>query len=88
MGKLLNPFKWGELRASIKEMGKRMESKDIDGNLKGEGIVQGGVIVVGPSPACKVTYTYLEETGSELPLSDIEAAVLQLTEQTKAVERA
>lgn len=37
-----NPFK---LYKGAKEMGKRQSDKGIEGNLKGEGIVQGGIMV-------------------------------------------
>lgn len=79
MGKLLNPFRWKEVRADLKAMKARMESKGVDGNMKGDGLVQGGVLVVGPAPRCEVRYTYLEETGSEIPIDDIEAALKELS---------
>lgn len=84
MGKVLNPFKWGELKAELKTMQARMESKGVDGNMKGDGLVQGGVLVVGPSPECEVLYTYLEETGSVLPVDEIEAAVKTLSSKVAA----
>lgn len=40
--------------------------------MKGEGLVQGGVIVF--SRDGKAQYAYLEETGNELPIDDILAA--------------
>ena len=41
----------------------------LEGNMQGEGLILGGVLVV--SSAGDVVYTYLEETGSELPIADI-----------------
>lgn len=79
MGKLLNPFKWKEVRSDLKAMKERMESKGVEGNMKGDGLVQGGVLVVGPAPSCEVRYTYLEKTGSELPIDEIEAALKELS---------
>ena len=78
MGKLLNPFKWKEVRADLKAMNERMKGKGVDGNMKGDGLVQGGVLVVGPAPSCDVRFTYLEETGREIPIDAIKAALKQL----------
>ena len=44
--------------------------------MVGDGIVQGGLLVV--SPASKVVYRYEEKTGSEVPLDDFEAGMLKL----------
>jgi len=55
-------------------MNKRLKSKvGLEGNFKGEGLVQGGVIVFGRDGTAK--YAYKEETGTELPVSDILSAV-------------
>lgn len=67
---LLNPFKAYKY---VKEMNKRLASKKIEGNFKGEGFKQGGVIVFDKEGAVK--YAYLEKTGSELPVADILNAV-------------
>ena len=82
MEKLLNPFRWGEVKSDLAVMKERMESKGVEGNMKGDGLVQGGVLVVGPAPACEVRYTYYEETGSELPVQEIDAAVKDLVKGT------
>jgi len=67
---LLNPFR---AYRTIKEMNARLKARNIEGNLVGEGITQGGVIVFDGEG--KVRYAYLEETGSELPVVDILSAV-------------
>lgn len=65
-----NPFK---LWSGMKAMGNRLKEKNIEGNMKGDGMVQGGVIIFGKDMRPK--YAYKEETGSELPVEDILAAV-------------
>mmetsp|Transcript_11779 Transcript_11779/g.39819 ORF Transcript_11779/g.39819 Transcript_11779/m.39819 type:complete len:133 (-) Transcript_11779:24-422(-) len=65
-----NPF---TSYAMFKALGKRLQDKGIEGNLKGEGLLQGGVFVL--HPARGVLYSYQEETGKELPLDDIRDAV-------------
>ena len=54
-----------------------LREKQIDGNLVGEGLTLGGVIVMAPG-GTGVVYTYLEETGQMLPISDIQKAVNQV----------
>jgi len=62
-----NPLKaWGRIRA--------LRDKQIDGTLNGEGKTLGGVIVMAPGDA-GVAYTYLEETGKELPAEEIREAI-------------
>ena len=62
-------------------MGRRMKSKKIEGNMVGDGIVQGGLLVV--SNDNKVLYKYEEKTGSEVPLDDFEAGFLKLSKSAK-----
>lgn len=70
LSKLLRPVSsWRDLKA----LGARLTEKGIDGNLKGEGLVQGGVLVIAADG--EVTYTYKEEIGSEIPAAEIRAAV-------------
>ena len=65
------------LYRGIQDVSKRMKDKNIDGNLAGEGIVQGGVLIIAPGGQ-ELVYEYKEETASELPLDDIEKAILQI----------
>jgi len=67
---LLNPFK---IYKSMKQMNQRMTSKGLEGNLVGEGLKLGGIIIFGTDHQPK--YCYPEITGSELNLDDILAAI-------------
>ena len=53
-------------------MTNRLKSKGVEGNLKGEGLLKGGIIVVSPSKG--VVYRHEEVSGSEMPYDDIFAA--------------
>jgi len=64
-----NPFSWG----SVFSMSGRTDERGITGNLKGEGIVLGGILVISKTKG--VVYKYLEMTGSLLPVDEIEKAV-------------
>lgn len=68
-----NPFK---LYKGYKEMNKRLADKKIEKNMKGEGMVQGGLIIF--DKAGKARYAYEEEIGSELVMEDIITALKEL----------
>ena len=65
-----NPF---TLYADFVNMNQRLKSKKVEGNLKGEGLLKGGILVVSPKKG--IIYKYEEMTGSEMPYNDIFAAV-------------
>ena len=65
-----NPLK---LFRGFRELSKRLKRKNISGNMKGDGIVQGGIIIFNDKGQAQ--YAYREETGSEVPIDDIIAAV-------------
>lgn len=71
----LKPKSWNPLKIirGFREMSKRLSKKNISGNLKGEGLVQGGIIIFDKNG--KARYAYREETGFEVPINDIIAAV-------------
>jgi hypothetical protein len=57
----------------MREVYRRLKVKKISGNLKGEGLLQGGIIIFDKHG--KAQYAYREETGSEIPIDDIIRAV-------------
>ena len=67
--KSLNPIK---IFKGLREVNRRLKKKNISGNLKGEGLIQGGIILFDKNG--KARYAYREETGSEVPIQDIIAA--------------
>lgn len=68
----------------IKAMGARTKEKGVEGNMAGEGLVKGGILIVGPG-GTDVIYSYAEETGSEIPIKEIEEALGKLA---KSVQKA
>lgn len=75
---LLKPW---ELYSSFVKMGARLKEKKIDGNLAGEGLLQGGLMVFGPGEADAI-YVYQEKTGSEIPLDELEASLLDILKRS------
>lgn len=73
-----NPIKLVQGVFSILEMNKRLKAKNLSGNLSGEGFLKGGVIIFGKDG--KPRFAYEEETGSELPIDDIIAALKSMKE--------
>jgi len=65
-----NPFSWV---GSAMNMRSRFKEKNINGNMKGEGLTQGGVIVFDKNGQAR--YAYQERTGEELPVDEILDAV-------------
>jgi hypothetical protein len=67
---------WGMFvskRAESKAMAARLKDKGIEGNMKGEGLTQGGVIIFDKKGEPK--YAYLEETGQDIIVADLVSAV-------------
>lgn len=65
-----NPIK---IFRGIREVYRRLKKKKISGNMKGEGLLQGGIIIFDETGVAR--YAYREETGFEVPVNDIIAAV-------------
>ena len=67
---LIRPLKtW----RSLKAVGERMKAKNIEGNMVGEGLLLGGVLVVDKNG--EVTYSYPENTGEPAPVEAIDEAL-------------
>jgi hypothetical protein len=71
-----NPLSW---YGGMKNMQGRLDKKGLEGNLIGEGLKKGGIIIFGTNG--EPTYMYLEETGTELELEDIKAALAAVKEK-------
>ena len=69
----LNRFKMVGGVISFFSSSSRLKEKKIEGNLTGEGMLKGGVIIFGKDGSPK--YAYQEQMGNELPVEDILAAV-------------
>jgi hypothetical protein len=68
-----NPFSLVRGVFQMREVGKRMSAKKLEGNMKGEGLVKGGVILFDKMGQQK--YAYREELMNDIPVDDILAAV-------------
>mmetsp|Transcript_23868 Transcript_23868/g.34097 ORF Transcript_23868/g.34097 Transcript_23868/m.34097 type:complete len:137 (-) Transcript_23868:1558-1968(-) len=73
-----NPFK---LYNGYKNMTNRLSGKGLDGNLTGEGMIQGGLIVFDKEG--KARYAYEEIIGDELVIDDIVAALKDVANDDK-----
>ena len=62
---LLNPIK---ARRELKEMGERMKAKNVEGNMKGDGLTKGGIFVI--SPGDEILHTFYEDPGKGVPADE------------------
>lgn len=74
----------GLIPKSFGSMAKRMKERGIDGNFKGEGLLQGGVIVF--NNLGEPVYAYQEVTGDELPMKEILDAVQSIRQNSAAAD--
>jgi hypothetical protein len=65
-----NPWR---LWKGFQALGERMKRKNIEGNLKGEGMIQGGILIFDRHG--ELQYAYEEDIGSELDMGTIQSAV-------------
>jgi hypothetical protein len=73
-----NPFK---LYRGYKEMTQRLNGKSLDGNMTGEGLVQGGIVIFDNQGNAR--YAYEEIIGDELVIDDIVAALEDVANDEK-----
>ncbi len=73
-----NPFK---LYRGYKEMTNRVNGKGLDGNMTGEGMIQGGLIIFDKEGCAR--YAYEEIIGDELVIDDIVAALEDVAKDGK-----
>ena len=69
-----NPFK---LYSDFQSLNQRLKEKHIDGNLKGEGLLKGGLLIISPKDG--IVYRHEEATGTEMPYDEIEEVLRSLT---------
>jgi len=67
-----------KLLFGFRSSNKRWKAKNISGNMVGEGIQKGGVIIFDKKG--KPKYSYQEITGNQMPVDDIAAAVKSIKE--------
>ena len=80
---VLNPFK---LRASMKEMGERQAAKGVEGNMVGDGLTKGGILVIDRNDV--VRHVFYEDPGKGVPPEDmalILSAAKEVAEEVKGV---
>ena len=75
---LLNPRK---AMRSMKEMNERHEAKGVEGNMKGDGLARGGVMVIDPNG--EVRHVFYEDPGAGVP----EEECALIVEAARAMER-
>ena len=68
-----NPF---ALWSAYNEMTERLKRKGVEGNMKGDYNIQGGLLIVSPTKG--VVYQTHEITGVDLPINEIKAALDKL----------
>lgn len=62
-----NPF---TLYRDFQSLQQRLKTKGVEGNLKGEGLLKGGLLIVDPKTK-EIVYRHEESTGSEMPYEEI-----------------
>lgn len=78
---LLNPVWIIKFIMGMRGVGKRMKAKNLEGNMVGEGLKQGGIIVFGSDGEPK--YAYPEITGEALETDDLVAALKDVSGDSK-----
>lgn len=79
---------WNPLRIyrGFQSMKERLSRKNISGNMKGEGLIQGGIIVFDQKGVVRAVYSEL--TGDEIPVDDILAALKAIQAESASAKDA
>eukprot|EP00956_Cyclotella_meneghiniana_P045021 scaffold349941_cov103-Cyclotella_meneghiniana.AAC.1 len=72
-------FKDDGLVMGYKDMNKRLKDKNLEGNLTGEGMIQGGIIIFDKEG--KVRCAYEEEIGTPLDINDLVSALEKIRDE-------
>lgn len=75
--KTWNPFR---LFRGYRTLAARLDKKNITGNLKGEGIVQGGILIFTNG---ELKFDFPEDTGEPLDMDELNAAIASLQPSKK-----
>ena len=78
---LINPLK---ARREMKAMGERMKAKSVEGNMVGDGLAKGGILVVAPGGDVK--HVFYEDPGQGVPADEV-AAILSAAKDVAVAPR-
>ena len=78
---LINPLK---ARREMKAMGERMKAKSVEGNMVGDGLAKGGILVVAPGGDVK--HVFYEDPGQGVPADEVDA-ILSAAKDVAAAPR-
>ena len=65
-----HPFK---ARREMKELGERLKSQGVEGNMVGDGLAKGGILVIAPDG--EVRHVFYEDPGKGVPDFEVAAIV-------------
>ena len=69
-----NPFR---LYSDFQSLNQRLKEKNVEGNLKGEGLLKGGLLIISPKDG--IVFRHEEATGSCMPYDEIGSALKSLS---------
>ena len=71
---------WNPIRLwkGFREIGRRLKKKKLEGNMAGEGLIQGGILIFDKKG--QLQYAVEEQIGSELDMDEIQMAVQAVLE--------
>ena len=72
-----NPFR---LWSDYKGLTNRLTEKGVEGNLKGEGLLKGGLLIIHPTEG--VIYQHDETTGTEMPYDEFKEVLEKLKKRS------